>query len=97
MEKYSYNNFLSDLYFSSFPPSASDIRQGYDSNTRPASIQTKLGSISIHFQGAATAVRERVRVENEWGGGGGMYGRYGGSSVDGAKPDMTVETKNRQE
>lgn len=31
-------------------------------NNRPVSGRTKLGSISIHFQGATTAVRERVRV-----------------------------------
>lgn len=49
------------------PPSTSDFRQGSDSNNRPVSGQTKLGSISIHFQGATAAVRERVRVEKEWG------------------------------
>lgn len=49
------------------PPSASDFRQGSDSNNRPVSGQTKLGSISIHFQGATAAERERVRVEKEWG------------------------------
>lgn len=75
------------------PPSASGFRQGSDSNNRPVSGQTKLGSISIHFQGAATAVRERVRVEKEWGGG--VYARYGGRSVEGAKPDMTVEKQSR--
>lgn len=30
-------------------------------------LEQQLGSISIHFQGAATAVRECVRVEKEWG------------------------------
>lgn len=55
------------LQFFSLRPSATDLRQGSDSNNRPVSGQTKLGSISIHFQGAATAVRERVRVEKEWG------------------------------
>lgn len=50
-------SFLSHTHFSS----------DAQSNNRPVSGQTKLGSISIHFQGAATAVRERVRVEKEWG------------------------------
>lgn len=84
---------LSESHFFSLslPPSASDFRQGPDSNNRPVSVQTKLGSISIHFQGAATAVRVEKGV-------GGVHARYGGRSVDGAKPDMTVEkqktTKN---
>lgn len=55
------------LPFFSPRPSDTDFRQGSDSNNRPVSGQTKLGSISIHFQGAATAVRERVRMEKEWG------------------------------
>lgn len=63
-----YSIFLCQtLIFSPLPPSTTDFRQGSDSNNRPVSGQTKLGSISIHFQGAATAVRERVRVEKEWG------------------------------
>lgn len=57
--------FLCQLLIFPLPPSASDLRQ--HSNNRPVSGQTKLGSISIHFQGATAAVRERVRVEKEWG------------------------------
>lgn len=59
--------FLCQTFIFPHPSSTSDFRQGSDSNNRPVSGQTKLGSISIHFQGAATAVRERVRVEKEWG------------------------------
>lgn len=86
--------FLCQTLIFPLPPSASGFRQGSDSNNRPVSGQTKLGSISIHFQGATTAVRERVRVEKELGGGG-VYARYGGRSVEGAKPDMTVEKQLR--
>lgn len=60
---------------------------------RPVCGQTKPGSISIHFQGAATAVRERVRVEKEWGVC--VYAWCGGRSVEGVKPDMTVEKQSR--
>lgn len=55
--------FLGRALIFPLPPSACDFRQGSDSNNRPVSGQTKPGSISIHFQGAVTAVRERVRVE----------------------------------
>lgn len=74
---------LSESHFSS--PSF-DFRQGLNSNNRPVSAQTKLGSFSMHFQGAAAAVRERVRMEKEWGGC--MHG------VEGAEPDMTVEKQS---
>lgn len=56
--------FLCQTFFLSSTP---DFRPASDSNNRPVSLQTKLGSIFIHFQGAATAVRERVRVGKEWG------------------------------
>lgn len=85
-------------FFPSLPPSllASDFRQGPVWNNRPVSVQTKPGSVSIHFQGATAAVREHVRVEKGVleGARGCVRAHYIGRSVDGAKSDMIVEKQN---